>query len=57
MANRTSRITITAQDKASKAILGIHSNLKMLGGVAAAVGLVAVGRKLVQGVTQAVGVR
>ena len=56
MANRTSRITITAQDKASKAILGIHQNLKMLGGVAAAVGLVAIGRKLVSAVTSAVGV-
>lgn len=56
MANRTSRITVSATDKASKTLRKIGSNMRLLGGVAAAVGALAIGRKLVQGVTDAVRV-
>lgn len=56
MGTRNARVIFSAQDRASKVMLGISRNLQTMGALAAAVGVTLIGRKMVQGVAEGVRV-
>ena len=56
MGTRNARFILSAKDRASKVVFGVSGALKGLGAIAVTIGAVAVGRKMVQGMTAGVKV-